>query len=56
MTAAGSRQPQRIQFAASMQLDYKKRLAKALAGIDSPISRDEVVEEMAGYFARVFKL
>ena len=56
MHGAGSPQAQRIQIARSMQLEYKKRLAKVLAGIDSAATTDEVVEEMAGYFARVFKL
>jgi 4-hydroxybutyryl-CoA dehydratase/vinylacetyl-CoA-Delta-isomerase len=56
MHGAGSPQAQRIQIARSMQLEYKKRLAKALAGIEVNIVADEVIEEMAGYFARVFKL
>lgn len=56
MHGAGSPQAQRIQIARSMQLEYKKRLAKVLAGIDSKAATEEVVEEMAGYFARVFKL
>ena len=56
MHGAGSPQAQRIQIARSMQLEYKKQLAKALAGIETDAPEGEVIEEMAGYFARVFKL
>ena len=50
---AGSPQAQRIQIARQMQIEYKKRLAKVLAGIH--IEPDEVVEELSEYFSRVFK-
>ncbi len=50
---AGSPQAQRIQIGRQMQLEYKKRLAKILAGVEE---RDEVIEEMSGYFARVFDI
>lgn len=56
MHGAGSPQAQRIQIARTMQLEYKKRLAKVLAGIDTPAPVGELVDEMAGYFSRVFKL
>jgi 4-hydroxybutyryl-CoA dehydratase/vinylacetyl-CoA-Delta-isomerase len=56
MHGAGSPQAQRIQIARNMQLEYKKQLAKALAGIKTEVAQGEVIEEMAGYFARVFKL
>jgi len=38
-----------------MQLTYKKRLARVLAGIETEENKEEVVEELSGYFARVFK-
>ncbi|MEM8488024.1 MAG: 4-hydroxyphenylacetate 3-hydroxylase N-terminal domain-containing protein [Bacteroidota bacterium] len=50
---AGSPQAQRIQIGRQMQLEYKKRLAQVLAGIEG---RDTLIEEMTGYFARVFAL
>lgn len=55
MHGAGSPQAQRIQIARTMQLEYKKRLARVLAGIevDDP---DAVAEELSGYFAEVFRL
>ncbi len=56
MHGAGSPQAQRIEIGRSMQLEYKKRLAKALAGIEPEIRGEEVVEELAGYFGRVFAL
>ena len=51
---AGSPQAQRIQIARQMQIEYKKRLARVLAGIQ--VEHDEVVEELSEYFSRVFKL
>lgn len=51
---AGSPQAQRIEIARQMQLAYKKRLAMVLAGIDDDPAA--VVDELGGYFARVFKL
>ena len=50
---AGSPQAQRIQIGRQMQLAYKKRLAQVLAGIDN---KDTLIDEMTGYFARVFAL
>ena len=51
---AGSPQAQRIQIGRMMQLEYKKRLAKVLAGI--PINKDKklVINELGDYFERVF--
>lgn len=54
MHGAGSPQAQRIEIGRSMQLEYKKRLARVLAGIDIPANPDELVEELGGYFSRVF--
>lgn len=51
---AGSPQAQRIMIARMMQIEYKKRLAKILSGIELPNNKEEVVAELSGYFARVF--
>jgi 4-hydroxybutyryl-CoA dehydratase/vinylacetyl-CoA-Delta-isomerase len=56
MHGAGSPQAQRIQIGRMMQLEYKKRLAKIISGIDLEIDKAELVEEIGGYFERVFKL
>lgn len=56
MHGAGSPQAQRIQIGRMMQLAYKKRLALILAGIETEQEKDLLVEELSGYFARVFKL
>lgn len=56
MHGAGSPQAQRIQIMRQMQIDYKKELAKALAGIESEETRLEVMAKVDGYFERVFKL
>ena len=56
MHGAGSPQAQRIEIGRAMQLEYKKRLAKALAGIAPENGADIALEEMTGYFARVFGL
>ncbi len=56
MHGAGSPQAQRIQIGRQMQLEYKKRLAKALAGIEVEGNKDALVEEIGTYFARVFKI
>jgi len=57
MHGAGSPQAQRILIGRMMQLEYKKRLAKSLAGIDQKEhDRHEVVNEITSYFTRVFKL
>ncbi len=55
MHGAGSPQAQRIEIGRSMQLEYKKRLARVLSGMEEA-SSEEVVEELGGYFARVFQL
>ncbi|MCB0851372.1 MAG: 4-hydroxybutyryl-CoA dehydratase, partial [Bacteroidetes bacterium] len=52
---AGSPQAQRIQIARQMQIAYKKRLARVLAGIDTSES-DQLVEELSDYFGRVFNI
>ena len=54
MHGAGSPQAQRIQIARQMQLDFKKQLAKKLAGIDAD-TREEISTDLAEYFARVFR-
>jgi 4-hydroxybutyryl-CoA dehydratase/vinylacetyl-CoA-Delta-isomerase len=52
---AGSPQAQRIQIGRLMQLEYKKRLAKILAGIEIDHTAD-IVNELGDYFERVFKV
>lgn len=54
MHGAGSPQAQRILIRKFMQIEYKKRLAKALAGIESLENKEEIVEGFDGYYARVF--
>jgi 4-hydroxybutyryl-CoA dehydratase / vinylacetyl-CoA-Delta-isomerase len=51
---AGSPQAQRIQIQRQMQLPFRQQLAKRLAGIEEPGSGHEDLEEMDGYFGRVF--
>ncbi|NND36058.1 MAG: 4-hydroxybutyryl-CoA dehydratase [Gammaproteobacteria bacterium] len=51
MHGAGSPQAQRIQIGRQMQLEFKKQLAKNLAGI-APDS----AEEISDYMARVFEI
>jgi len=53
---AGSPQAQRIQIGRMMQLEYKKRLAKVLAGIKISNSKNDLVNELGDYFERVFKV
>lgn len=53
MHGAGSPQAQRIQIARQMQLGYKKKLAKDLAGVDEGESA-EAVNEHSEYFDRIF--
>jgi len=53
MHGAGSPQAQRIQIARQMQLGYKSRLAKHLAGVKGD---DEEIHEPSDYFKRVFKI
>lgn len=49
---AGSPQAQRIMIQREMQTEFKKQLARVLAGIEQ---RDEIVADLSGYFARVFE-
>jgi len=56
MHGAGSPQAQRIQIGRAMQLEYKKRLAKIISGVIEEEEKDLVVEELSGYFERVFKI
>ncbi len=56
MHGAGSPQAQRIQIARMMQLEYKKRLAKVLSGVEIEDSKDLLIKELSGYFERVFKI
>ena len=53
---AGSPQAQRIQIARTMQLEYKKRLARVLAGIDEVEDPAAIAEDLGGYFAEVFRI
>jgi 4-hydroxybutyryl-CoA dehydratase/vinylacetyl-CoA-Delta-isomerase len=53
MHGAGSPQAQRIQIARAMQIEFKKDLAKTLAGI-SDARREEIAEDLSSYMARVF--
>jgi 4-hydroxybutyryl-CoA dehydratase / vinylacetyl-CoA-Delta-isomerase len=53
MHGAGSPQAQRIQIARSMQVEFKKELAKTLAGIDSA-KREAIADDLSTYMARVF--
>jgi 4-hydroxybutyryl-CoA dehydratase/vinylacetyl-CoA-Delta-isomerase len=54
MHGAGSPQAQRIQIARAMQLEFKKQLARTLAGVD-PEARAEIEGNLATYLARVFE-
>jgi 4-hydroxybutyryl-CoA dehydratase/vinylacetyl-CoA-Delta-isomerase len=53
MHGAGSPQAQRIQIARTMQIEFKKQLAKTLAGI-APNTQEEVAKDLSTYMARVF--
>ena len=53
---AGSPQAQRIQIGRMMQLEYKKRLAKILAGVETEDDKKEIVNELGDYFERVFNV
>ncbi|MBT8100814.1 MAG: 4-hydroxybutyryl-CoA dehydratase [Gammaproteobacteria bacterium] len=53
MHGAGSPQAQRVQIARQMQLDFKKALARDLAGIDKE-SQQALIAELGEYFSRVF--
>jgi len=52
MHGAGSPQAQRIQIGRQMQLEYKKRLARKIAGVDE--AEADPGDEEGGYFERVF--
>lgn len=54
MHGAGSPQAQRIQIRRQMQIDFKKELAQALAGIVDLEVRQRVESEIEDYFGRVF--
>jgi 4-hydroxybutyryl-CoA dehydratase/vinylacetyl-CoA-Delta-isomerase len=54
MHGAGSPQAQRIQISRAMQVEFKKSLARALAGI-APESAEEPGEDGSEYMDRVFK-
>ncbi|MEM2759259.1 MAG: 4-hydroxyphenylacetate 3-hydroxylase N-terminal domain-containing protein [Nitrososphaerales archaeon] len=53
---AGSPQAQRIQIARQMQLGYKRKLAKRLAGVKEDESIDELSEDQQSYFNRIFNV
>jgi 4-hydroxybutyryl-CoA dehydratase / vinylacetyl-CoA-Delta-isomerase len=53
MHGAGSPQAQRIQIGRHMQLGYKRKLAKNLAGVKED---EEEIHELSDYFKRVFKI
>ena len=55
MHGAGSPQAQRIMIQRAMQLEYKKRLAQVLAGIEIEEDKEELIGELAGYYERVFE-
>ena len=55
MHGAGSPQAQRIQIARQMQIGYKKKLAKDLAGVDEGESNHRE-QEQSDYFDRIFGL
>lgn len=53
MHGAGSPQAQRIQIARQMQIEFKKQLAKELAGVE-PKKREQLTSEISDYFGKVF--
>ncbi|MBN8279812.1 MAG: 4-hydroxybutyryl-CoA dehydratase [Gammaproteobacteria bacterium] len=53
MHGAGSPQAQRIQIARQMQVEFKKQLARVLAGVDAGAA-NEVSSDLSEYMARVF--
>jgi 4-hydroxybutyryl-CoA dehydratase/vinylacetyl-CoA-Delta-isomerase len=53
MHGAGSPQAQRVQIARQSQLEFRKNLAKTLAGVS--VSSASADSEMTGYLKRVFK-
>jgi 4-hydroxybutyryl-CoA dehydratase/vinylacetyl-CoA-Delta-isomerase len=50
---AGSPQAQRIQIARAMQIEFKKQLAKTLAGIAQDV-HEEIAKDLSTYMGRVF--
>jgi len=56
MHGAGSPQAQRIHIARQMQLGYKKKLAKHLAGVKEDEDIEELDNDEQGYFNRIFNL
>lgn len=54
MHGAGSPQAQRVQIAREMQLEFKKTLAKTLAGI-APDSAEAISADVDDYMAMVFR-
>ncbi len=56
MRGAGSPQAQRIQIGRTMQLEYKQRLTKIIAGIELEEDKGVLIDELSGYFERVFKI
>jgi len=44
MHGAGSPQAQRIQIGRMMQLEYKKRLASVISGIDIKANKDDILK------------
>ena len=52
---AGSPQAQRIQIGRTMQLEYRMRLARILAGIED-LDDPAAADELTGYFAEVFRV
>jgi 4-hydroxybutyryl-CoA dehydratase/vinylacetyl-CoA-Delta-isomerase len=53
MHGAGSPQAQRVQIARLSQLEFKKQLAQALAGV-SPDKVEDISNDLTEYFSRVF--
>jgi 4-hydroxybutyryl-CoA dehydratase/vinylacetyl-CoA-Delta-isomerase len=53
MHGAGSPQAQRVQIARQSQLEFRKELAKKLAGVSD--AKDSTENEIEGYLKRVFK-
>ena len=53
---AGSPQAQRIQIGRTMQLEYRKRLARILAGIEDIEDPTATADELTGYLAEVFRI
>lgn len=54
MHGAGSPQAQRTQIGRAMQLAYKKRLAKIIAGVEVEGDKSLIVEVVVSYFERFF--